>query len=77
MAFIFLPKITIGFSGSLDMNQILERAREQLEDRKGTLPTSASLMHQGKGLWDLASSSVCLGGPELGRENSLANSHAL
>lgn len=39
MAIIFLPKITIGFSGSLDMNQILERAREQLEDRKARYPS--------------------------------------
>ena len=59
------------------MNQILVRAYEQLEDRKGTLSISVSPVHQGKGLWDLVSSSLCLEGSELGNESSLANSPAL
>lgn len=41
------------------------------------LSISVSPMHQGKDLWDLMSSSVCLEGPVLGSKGSLKNTVTL
>ena len=59
MVFIFLPKITIGFSGSLGMNQTLLRACGSLKTGGARYPSLLPLGTR-KGLQDLLSASVGL-----------------